>query len=137
MPYKQYRCCVDSVTHHYLNQAGHGLSYYQGSNLQRGYGIGSIFGSLFRSAIPLFKSGARALGKQVLRSGVDFANDLVQGRDARMAATERAKEAGRMLTDKASGKLKKMLGGHKRKRKVKNRVIRKRVRKASTPDIFD
>lgn len=137
MSYHPYRCCIDSVTDYYVNQAGQGLGYYQGIPLQRGYGFGSIFSSLFRSAMPLFKKGAKALGRQVLRSGVDFANDVVQGRDLKTAAVERAKEAGRLLSDKASTKVKTMLGGHKRKRLARKNVIRKKARKATAPDIFD
>ena len=135
----RYRACADSIADYYLQQAGKGANfYYQGAPLQRGYGLGSIFSALFRSAVPLIKNGANAEGLQLMRSGADFANDLVQGIDLKTAARQRAREAGRSLTDKAATKLRSMLGGkNKRKRPVKKAVSRKRSRKVITPDIFN
>lgn len=141
MPYKKYCCCIDDIAGYYVSQSGGGgnYPYYQGVPLQRGSGgFGSIFSALFRSAIPLLKSGAKAFGRQVLRSGVDIVKDVAHGKDLKSAAKDRAKEAGLVLTDKASSKIKTMLGGkHKRKRLVKKAIIRKKARTASTPDIFD
>ena len=44
---------------YYLNQAGRGYPVYVGTRYQRGHGLGSIFGSLFKSAVPLLKRGAK------------------------------------------------------------------------------
>jgi hypothetical protein len=46
---------------YYLNQAGRGYHVYVGKRYQRGHGLGSIFGSLFKSAFPLLKRGNKPL----------------------------------------------------------------------------
>jgi hypothetical protein len=46
---------------YYLNQAGRGYPVYVGKRYQRGHGLGSIFGSLFKSAFPLLKKGNKPL----------------------------------------------------------------------------
>jgi hypothetical protein len=142
--YVPYRCCVKSFEDYYNQQAGNGLSFYQGSQQQQGHGLGGFFRSLFRAAVPLLKSGAKAVGKQVLRSGVDLAQDALQGKNLKDSATQRLKEAGSVLTDKAGAKIKTMLGGGRRrrrkglkkKRKTLKRIIRSKARKVYTSDIF-
>ena len=47
---------------YYLRQAGHGYRVYAGGRFQIGHGLGSIFGGLFKAAMPLLKSGAKTLG---------------------------------------------------------------------------
>jgi hypothetical protein len=49
---------------YYLNQAGKGYPVYVGTRYQRGHGLGSIFESLFKSAVPLLKRGAKTLGRE-------------------------------------------------------------------------
>nr|DAC81380.1 TPA_asm: cupiennin [Parasteatoda house spider adintovirus] len=134
--YQNYHCCTKSFEDYYSNQAGNGLSYYKGVSLQRGSGLGGIFKSMFRMVLPLFKSGAKAVGKQALKSGVDIANDYMQGKDIRDASKQRIKEATKILTNKAADKVKTMVGGHKRKRKNRKSTSSKKYRKVCTPDIF-
>jgi len=139
--YVPYQCCQKSLEDHYVYQTGSGLNYYQGSPYQRGYGLGGLFRSFFRAAAPLFKSGAKAIGKQVFHSGVNLMNDISQGQDFRGAAKRRFKEAGKVLTDKAADKVKSMIGNgerrHKKRKLMKKPVIRRVVKKkCTTPDIF-
>jgi len=68
---------------YYLNQAGRGLTtpgigpvYSDPLYLQRGYGIGNFFGSLFRWVRPLLWSGAKAVGRQTLRTGGKILTDI-------------------------------------------------------------
>lgn len=133
-----YRCCQKSFEDYYVNQSGNGLSYYQGAAYQKGYGLGGLFRSLFRAAVPLFKSGAKAVGKQMLRSGASLVNDIAQGVNPREAAKQRLKEAGRVLTDKAANKVKTMVGsGRNKKRKLtKKRLISQSAKKQRVRDIF-
>ncbi|GBN49653.1 hypothetical protein AVEN_160544-1 [Araneus ventricosus] len=86
--------------------------------------------------LPIFKSGAKAVGKQALRSGIDVANGLIQGKEIKASAKQRAKEAAKILTEKAADKAKTMVGGNKRKRHSKKQVISKNYRKVCAPDIF-
>lgn len=139
MMYVPYQCCQKSFEDYYVQQTGRGLNYYQGSSHQRGYGLGGLFRSFFRAAVPLFKSGAKAVGKQLFRSGVDLLNDVTKGENVEMAVKKRLKEAGNVLTDKASTKVKTLIGSGKRNKKRKRTrkpVISRRAKKEKTHDIF-
>ena len=71
-----YCCNSASYKKYYLDQVGHG-QYFNGAAFQRGYGLGNIFASLGKAILPLVKSGAKAIGKQALKSGVAFASDVL------------------------------------------------------------
>ncbi|GFY59425.1 uncharacterized protein TNIN_318751 [Trichonephila inaurata madagascariensis] len=89
-----------------------------------GYGIGGWFKRLFRSALPFLSRGA--VGKEVLRTGAQIANDLLEGRNLQESAEERAKEMGRILAKKAIKKADDMLGkgkAYKRKKKLPKYLI--------------
>ena len=134
-----YKCCQKSFEDYYARQSGHGLDYYQGTALQKGYGFGGLFRSLFRAAVPLFKSGAKAVGKQLFHSGVDVLNDVSRGESIKAAAKRRLKEAGQNLTDKASSHVKTMMGSgrpHKKRKRSNKAVISRKVKKVKTRDIF-
>lgn len=136
--YVPYRCCQESFEKYYTQQTGHGLDFYQGSPYQRGYGLGGIFRSLFRAAVPLFQSGAKAVGKQLFHSGVDLLNDISQGQDIKAASKRRIKEAGQHLTDKAASKIKTMIGSglNKKRKQSKKCFIKHKVKKGKVQDIF-
>ncbi|GFS29128.1 uncharacterized protein F54H12.2 [Trichonephila inaurata madagascariensis] len=127
-----YNCCQKSFEDYYIHQSGSGLGYYQGTPLQKGYGFGGLFRSLFRAAVPLFKSGAKAVGKQLFHSGVDVLNDISKGDNFKVATQRRLKEAGRNLTEKASNKVKTMIGSgrrNKKRKQSKNNIIRRKSKK--------
>lgn len=136
--YVPYRCCEKSFEDYYVHQSGHGLNYYQGATFQRGHGIGGLFRSFFRAAVPLFKSGAKAVGKQLFNSGVELLNDVTHGGDFKEAAKKRLKEAGQQLTDKAAVKMKTMIGSGRYKRRKRNqkRPISRPAKKVKAHDIF-
>ncbi|GBN11343.1 hypothetical protein AVEN_188306-1 [Araneus ventricosus] len=65
---------------YYLQQTGNGLDFPRGSAYQSGYGrVGGLFHSFFRTAVPLFKSGVKAIAKQILKSGLDVMSDISRG----------------------------------------------------------
>lgn len=140
--YVPYQCCQKSLEEYYANQTGGGAEFYQGAVHQRGYGFGGIFRSLFRAAVPLLKSGAKAIGQQLWHSGVDTIKDISQGEEVRTAVRRRLKEAGRNLTDQASSKVKNMIGSgqnqRNKKRKLETQSITSRkTKKVKThADIF-
>lgn len=106
---------------YYANQAGSGIgAIYRGAPYQRGHGIGSFLGGIFRSILPLFKTGARAVGKEALRTGSNFLGDLVQNRPAKEAFRGRLQEAGINLKRKADQKIDSLMvgSGYKRSRAV-------------------
>ncbi len=109
---------------YYINQAGYGLNpVFAGSRMQRGHGLGSIFSGLFKAATPLLKRGAKALGKQALSTGMELANDLLEGKNLKTAAKSRLKSAGSKMMKEAV-------------ESVRSRPPGKRV-KRNKRDIFD
>lgn len=90
-----------------------GISHvYIGSPNQRGHGIGSFLGGLFRRIIPLLKQGAQTVGKEALRSGVNIVNDIVEsGVRPKEAFKTRLRESGQNLKHKAEEKINKLMHG--------------------------
>ena len=64
-----------------------------GTQYQRGHGLGSLFGGLLRSAMPLIKRGAVPLGKGALKTGVRRADGVMSGQSIK----KRPNDASRML----------------------------------------
>lgn len=134
-----YTCCTQNFEDYYAGQTGKGLSYYRGSDLQRGYGIGGFFAKLFRSAMPFLISGAKTVGKEALRTGTMVANDILSGEKFNESLKTRTKETGKKLARKAVKKADEMIshGKLKRKRKPTKRIITSKARKVKGRDIFD
>ena len=80
---KQFCCDASRLDYedYYLNQSGNGMSVFQGARMQRGHGLGSFLSGLFRNAWPLIQTGAKAFGKQFLRTGLQIANDVADGQE--------------------------------------------------------
>jgi hypothetical protein len=59
----------DTKAYHdyYIHQAGKGYPVFAGRRYQRGHGLGSIFGGLFKAAMPLLKKGAKTLEREALK----------------------------------------------------------------------
>ena len=103
---------------------GH-LPYFQGPVYQRGHGLGSFFGGLFRAALPLLKQGAKTLGKQALQTGLQVAGDVIENkRPIKESFRSRLREAGSTLRSKAENKVAKIISGSgKRKRTQKKKTL--------------
>ena len=99
----RYCCDTAAYENYYLNQVGSG--YFSGPRTQTGFGLANIFSSIAKTVVPLLKSGAKAVGKQVLRGGVDFANDVFSGKNVKQAAIDRASAAGQQLVKQAQSKM--------------------------------
>ena len=81
---------------HYVNQAkqkGGSLPAFHGARFQRGYGLGSIFRGLFRWAMPHLQQGAKVIGKKALQTGVNVAQDVLDGDNIKKAISKQAKQA--------------------------------------------
>lgn len=137
--------------HYYSHQAGSGIGViYKGAPYQRGHGIGSFLGGLFRSVLPLLSSGAQVIGKEALNAGVGLLSDMVSARPMEDSIKTRLKEASSNLERKAHNKIDRLNmsgSGYITKRKrlstiiplptVKVRAIKKsRVRSNNLKDIF-
>lgn len=126
-------------TQYYLEQAGGGVnSVYSGVAYQRGHGsIGSFLGGLWRSIMPLFKKGAKAVGSELLKSTGNFAADVALKRQPwKQSLKSRIGESADNLNDKLKNKLNTMIGSGYKKRKKRKRsqsvVRRGSVRKGKT-----
>lgn len=119
---------------YYVQQAGNGLDVYGGVSSQKGHGLGSILGGLFRGAMPILKNVGKVLGKKILSSGLAVANDVASGVNVKKSLKRRATEGALSLlgpeqsnkrsraTDKPISS-RKNAGGRRRKKRLINRDI--------------
>lgn len=130
-------------------QTGHGMNGFQGFQYQRGHGLGSFFGRLFRSILPIArnigKSALKTIGKEALSMGASVAGDLVRGREAKDSLAEHGRNAAANVLDKASSALKgvSQTGGRLGKRSYRSRTAvaakkqpKRKRRKVGGSDIF-
>jgi hypothetical protein len=55
------------------------LPVYRGVPRQYGYGLGSIFRTIGRTVVPFLKPLAKTVGKNLLKTGVNIASDVLDG----------------------------------------------------------
>lgn len=145
----------DVYTEYYLNQAGSGFgNVYAGGVYQKGHGIGSFLGGLFRCVFPILKSGSAVLGSELLKSGANVMSDISRNEDPEVVIRKRGKETinnlSRIVGDKMFGcgysaapKRKRGQSANSSQRVKKSKVSKKppktqRKRKNRTKDdIFD
>jgi hypothetical protein len=100
---------------YYVNQAGSGISGFEGIRYQRGHGI---FGKFFtESLLPLLKY----LGVKAWDTGVGIANDAFKGQNIVGSAKKRLKRTAMEIADDGYAKVKKFAqsGSGKRRRRTK------------------
>ena len=111
----------------FYNQKGGGpIPVFRGSSYQKGYGIGSIIGGLFKSvlpvlkstALPILKSGAKRLGKTALKTGFNILNEGLDGKNLKQSAIRNLTQAGSDLLDST---LTKSTNQRKRKKPTKSK----------------
>ena len=85
----------------YYKQIGHGFPVYIGS--MRGSGVGSVLSGLFRAAIPLLKKGGRALLSEGLSSGLQVAQNVIDGQNFKKAVKQQSKKVGKRLLKRTIG----------------------------------
>ena len=120
---------------YYLRQAGRGGSDYDTGigpiysvplYMQRGQGIGNLFGNLFRWVKPIIWSGVKALGRETLRTGGKILSDIAENRSDEVNARD---IISRYVTDSTQNLIKTLRGrGQKRRRATKKRKTNKRVK---------
>ena len=129
--------------------------FFVGQEIQKGYGIGlrvhqsggfglgGLFKNFFRfispflnkakeNAIPLLKSAAREIGKEVVKSTYEIAEDGIEGKKFTDSAKERIPTSIDTLKEQAHQKLSGNGYKNKRKRKINQSFSKKRKL-----DIFD
>ncbi len=136
---------------YYINQAkqsGHGLGGFQGVPYQRGNGLGSFFGRLFHSILPVAKrigkSALKTIGQEALHMGTNVIGDLSDGTNVKESFKRRGLQATKNLINRAESVAKNQSGGRIGKRKavskvnplpIKKQRIQKKKTKKNT-DIF-
>lgn len=83
---------MDQHIDHYEGQVGGGVDRV-GALYQRGNGLRSFLGDLFRLALPWLTRGARAIGKEALRCGLNILGDVVNSTPFKVAFTARFTES--------------------------------------------
>lgn len=83
----------DIYTDYYMTQAGSGFgNIYAAPSFQKGYGVGSVLGGLFRGVIPLLKKSSKALGGEFLNGTVGIMRDVAGNETLETAVKKRGKE---------------------------------------------
>lgn len=128
----------DIYTQYYLNQAGTGFgSVYAGNVYQRGHGIGSFLGGLFRCVFPLIKSGTAKVGSELLKTGANIVSDIARNEDIDAVIKRRGKETienlGRMAGEKMFGRGYNTNASRKRAQSQSSARGGKKAKKSKTP----
>ena len=77
----------------YVNAQTGGYPVFAGRTVMGGGGFGSVLSGLLRSAAPLLKSGAKALGKRALNVGIKTAGDVLGGQNVKSSLKRHASES--------------------------------------------
>jgi hypothetical protein len=119
----------NEIVQYYINQAGSGIgTIYSGPLYQKGYGIGSFLGGLFRACIPFLKNRSAAVGKQLLKSGIEVIGDLQENDSLRNSLRKRKADIFNRVTDAAiSG------NGYLKRQKLNSNQSAKKIRSIKTP----
>ena len=128
-------CCDPSralYEDYYTRKSGGEVPVFYGARMQRGHGLGSILGGLFRRALPFLSSGAQILGHQAM----NVASDMIDGKSFQDSAKSRLKEG--IKTFVTSNPIIPQSGrGVKRKRRRQtSRMQSKKSKKKWIADIF-
>ena len=122
--------CCDASRHlyedYYMRQSGSGLPVFVGSRGQAGHGLGSILSGFFRSAFPMLKRGLATFGKHALKTGLEIADDMVQGEKLSDAAKKRVPEGIKRFATSGPFSNQSGSGRVKRVRKRRRRLVKKR-----------
>ena len=133
------------LQNYYINQARGGTpSYYVGPSHQKGHGLGGIFSSLFRAAMPVFKSvapvlkrGAKAVAREAITTGAQIASDALAGDDWKESAAKHGNLASQRLLKKGAKNLINMVGPVKKRKAGKLKSIKGSKFRKINRDIFD
>ena len=153
--------CKKLYEEYYLNQTGRGMAAFTGARYQRGHGLGNMLRSLTKFALPFLKKGAKAVGKQAMKKGMNIAQEVMLGQNIKKAAKRHLSQGlTELVTQRGRGRPRRRRGppgervkrrkivlssrkkpkrGYKRKATSNPRVISHSAkrRRTSKKDIFD
>jgi hypothetical protein len=127
---------------YYRDQAGSGISAFQGTRYQRGSGLGNVLRKLYHwmlpvlktHALPLITSGAKTFGKEAIRSAANIATDSLNDIKFMDSLKSRSKEGINNIHKKIEDQIGN--GMKRKKKKVLSHYSGKKQKKHSR-DIFD
>jgi hypothetical protein len=119
---------------HFLRQQRSGnITGYRGARTRRGYGIGGIFKSLARYAIPLFKQGAKVVGKRALQAAAEVGQDVLQGKNVKESVETHGGKVVKDFAEQGARTLLRQTGhGRKRRRSQCSNLSRRKTWKPQT-----
>jgi hypothetical protein len=133
---------MENYFKYYSKQAhsGVGTSY---SGHQSGRGLGNWFGNIFKSLLPILKSGYSAVKDELISGGAGLLSDTINQVPISESLENRVRKASSNLTEKAVKKIKNMSGsGYKKAKKgkksqssstrKKGKVVKKKPAKKNT-----
>jgi len=97
-------CCDASrqmFEDYYKRQAGGEIPVFRGSRYQRGHGLGSVIGGLFRRVVlpflqksakgivPFLKQNKKTILSNALKTGMEVADDVLEGKSLKQSAKKR------------------------------------------------
>ena len=128
-------CCDASralYEDYYTRQSGGEVSVFYGARTQRGHGLGSILGGLFRRALPFLSSGAKILGQQA----ANVASDMTDCKSFQDLDKSRLKEG--IKTFVTSNPIIPQSGSEvrRKRRRQSSRKNSKKTKKRKIADIF-
>lgn len=122
---------INPYTEYYINQAGSGLTFFEGRPYQRGHGF---FGDLWSH---ILKPLGKYIGKKAISTGTKIGTDLMSGQDPMVAIKSNLKEAGQDMFEDGVKRTRKFVqtgkGRRRRKRAIKKRRKSKRKPKRRRP----
>jgi len=120
--------CCDASRHmyedYYSRQAGGQIPVFVGSRYQRGHGLGSVLGGIFRRFIvPLFKTHGKTLALDALRTGMDVADDVLgSGRSFKESVKKRVPEGIKRTAESLIHQSGSGVGGRNTRKRRKTRL---------------
>ena len=115
---------------YFMNQIGRGrIKIFVGSPNQKGHGIGSFLGGIFRKALPYMRKGVQIIGKEAARAGTNILTDIASHNiPIKKAVRLRTKESIDNLKRKAEEKIDQVMrkSGYKKRKILKMSHSRKK-----------
>ena len=113
------------------------MAVYTGARFQKGHGLGSVFGSVLRAALPTLKTAGKKVLKTGLETGVGIATDALKGKNIKTAARQRVTQAATKALLASIKATPNRRPPQKRKRPAKRRPAKQTKRRRTAKDIFD
>ena len=113
---------------HFLRQQrGGNIAGFRGVRMQRGYGIGGIFKTLF-------KQGAKDVGKRALQAATEVGQDILQGKNVRECVKTHGGDVVKDFAEQGARTLLRQTGhGRKRRRSQRSNLSSVKKHKLEAP----